>query len=157
MREPVTLIRHCAMTAPNGDEGPAAAVVAREGTARPSVLGSPEPVYLGLALLRDGAADEFADIAIQTAEAGRALLFEEPRVAMLSFSTHGSASHPDVDEVIGATALVRTRRKDVLRASPGAGSARHQRTECALRRSASSTLESVRQLFATACRLLRSE
>jgi phosphate acetyltransferase len=54
-------------------------------------------------------ADELADIATASAQSARGLLVEEPRVAMLSFSTHGSASHPDADKVTAALNTVRTR------------------------------------------------
>jgi phosphate acetyltransferase len=54
-------------------------------------------------------ADELADIAAASAQSARGLLAEEPRVAMLSFSTHGSASHADADKVTTALNTVRSR------------------------------------------------
>jgi phosphotransacetylase len=52
-------------------------------------------------------AEELADIAI--AAAHLSLTGHEPVIAMLSFSTKGSAAHPDVDTVNAATSLVRRR------------------------------------------------
>jgi phosphate acetyltransferase len=52
-------------------------------------------------------ADQLADIAIAAAENHRKITGEEPRVAMLSFSTKGSADHPDVEKVQKATAIAR--------------------------------------------------
>lgn len=53
--------------------------------------------------------DQLADIAIASAATHRSLTGEEPRVAMLSFSTKGSAEHPLVDTVREATGRVRAR------------------------------------------------
>lgn len=57
---------------------------------------------------------ELADIAIATAETVRALLRWTPRIALLSFSTKGSARHPDVDKVLEALEQIKARRPDLL-------------------------------------------
>jgi phosphate acetyltransferase len=51
--------------------------------------------------------EQLADIAITTAENHRKVVGEEPRVAMLSFSTKGSAKHEMVDKVVQATELAK--------------------------------------------------
>jgi len=57
--------------------------------------------------------EQLADIAIHSAEACHALLDAEPRVAMLSFSTKGSAHSPMVQRVIDATKLAQSKRPDL--------------------------------------------
>lgn len=58
-------------------------------------------------------AEQLADIAISTAENHRKLTGEEPFVAMLSFSTKGSAEHELVDKVRQATEIARKKRPDL--------------------------------------------
>jgi phosphate acetyltransferase len=50
---------------------------------------------------------ELAEIAVATAKTTRAIAGFEPRVAMLSFSTKGSAKHEMVDKVVNATRMAR--------------------------------------------------
>jgi phosphate acetyltransferase len=57
---------------------------------------------------------ELADIAISTADTLHSLLGWEPRVALLSFSTKGSATHERVDTVLKALEMVHERRPDLL-------------------------------------------
>jgi phosphate acetyltransferase len=61
----------------------------------------------------DPNADQLASIAIASAETYTALTGNEAHVAMLSFSTKGSATHPDVDKVIDATARVREMKPEM--------------------------------------------
>ncbi len=62
----------------------------------------------------DPTADQLADIAIAAAENHRRIVGEEPRIAMLSFSTKGSAEHPLVEKVQRATAIAKNKRPDLL-------------------------------------------
>ncbi len=78
------------------------------------VLPDGRPVAYGDgAVLPDPDVEELASVAVSCAETFHRLCNEEPRVAMLSFSTKGSADHPRVDKVRAATALARTMAPDV--------------------------------------------
>ncbi|MEM7112095.1 MAG: phosphate acetyltransferase [Chloroflexota bacterium] len=69
--------------------------------------------YGDCGMVPDPDAEQLATIAIATAETHRQLAGETPRVAMLSFSTKGSADSPSVRKVREATALVRQMAPDL--------------------------------------------
>ena len=67
----------------------------------------------GVIVFADGAVhpdpdeNQLAEIAVATAGTARSILGFEPRIAMMSFSTKGSAKHPMVDKVVNATKLAK--------------------------------------------------
>ncbi|MEW6511299.1 MAG: phosphate acetyltransferase [Bacteroidota bacterium] len=75
----------------------------------------PQQVYsfADCAVVPDPTPEQLADIGISTADNHKRLTGEPPRVAMLSFSTKGSASHPLVEKVQQATELLRKKRPDL--------------------------------------------
>lgn len=64
-------------------------------------------LFADCGLIVDPDARELAEIALSTARSCYALTGEEPRVAMLSFSTMGSARHAHIDKVVEATRIAR--------------------------------------------------
>ena len=64
-------------------------------------------VFADVAVHPNPTAPELAQIAVMTGKTTRAIAGFEPRIAMLSFSTKGSAKHEMVDKVVEATALAK--------------------------------------------------
>lgn len=59
-------------------------------------------------------ADELAEIAISSVESFKNLICKEPKVAMLSYSTYGSAKSENINKIIEATNLVKEYDKELL-------------------------------------------
>jgi phosphate acetyltransferase len=70
-------------------------------------------MYGDSAVVPNPDAEQLASIAVSTAQTMKNLTGEEPRVAMLSFSTKGSAKHPDVDKVMAALEIIKKNYPDL--------------------------------------------
>ena len=81
----------------------------------PTVAGQPEKtlIFADCAFNISPSASQLSEIAMSTAKTAQKILSEEPRIAMLSFSSKGSASHPYVDKVTEALSLVREQQQNL--------------------------------------------
>ena len=70
-------------------------------------------LFADCAVIPDPTASELAQIAVASAQTARSLLGIEPQVAMLSFSTKGSATHAKIDKVVEATRIAKEMRPDL--------------------------------------------
>ena len=79
-----------------------------------SPSGAQSYIFADCAVVPEPSADTLADIAIASADKANILLGQPPRVAMLSFSTKGSAAHPRAKMVSAAVEQIRARQPDLM-------------------------------------------
>lgn len=69
--------------------------------------------FADCAVIPDPDQEQLASIAISSAQTHEKLVKEKPNVAMLSFSTKGSATHEDIDKVLNAISIVKDKMPDL--------------------------------------------
>ncbi|HWZ32055.1 MAG TPA: phosphate acyltransferase [Bryobacteraceae bacterium] len=69
--------------------------------------------FADCAMVIDPTAAEIAEIAIATAHSTRAVVGVEPKIALLSFSTKGSATHASTEKMIEALRILRVRAPEI--------------------------------------------
>jgi phosphate acetyltransferase len=71
-------------------------------------------IFADCAVMPNPTADQLAIIAMAAAESRAKVMGDEPLIAMLSFSTKGSARHADVEKVTSATEIIKSRQPDLI-------------------------------------------
>jgi len=71
-------------------------------------------LYADASVNPNPSSEELADIAVASGNTAKALLGWRPRIAMLSFSTKGSAEHSDVCKVVKATEIAKKKAKNLM-------------------------------------------
>ncbi len=74
------------------------------------------PKFIGIsdcAVCQNPSSEELADIACVTSDTYKAVLKDEPKAALVSFSTDGSSQHEIVDKVVEAVKMARTKRPEL--------------------------------------------
>ncbi|HET6266372.1 MAG TPA: phosphate acetyltransferase [Acidobacteriota bacterium] len=71
-------------------------------------------IYADCGVMPDPTAAELADIAIASTSSAQLFLSSQPRVALLSFSTKGSASHGSIDKIQKALLIIRARQPELI-------------------------------------------
>ncbi len=82
----------------------------------PEYRGEKDKVFMfgDCAVIPNPDPQQLASIAVSTAETLKFLIGEEPRVALLSFSTKGSAKHEDIDKVLAALEILKADHPDLI-------------------------------------------